>query len=1238
LFSLSYGETIHVPEDYSTIQAGINAASNGDMIMVAAGTYTGEGNKNLDFKGKAIIVSSINGPNVTIIDCENDGRGFYFSNRETSDSVVYGFTITNGSSPLGGGIYCYNASSPTITNNIIAGNSADGFGGGIYCRFYSSPMIKNCTIIGNSAHHAGGGLFCQQVSSPTVVNTIFWDNSPEEIIRWDGSSPAITYSDIQGGWEGEGNINTDPLFVNPDNGDYHLQADSPCIEAGNPSSPQDPDGTRVDIGALYYYHSRTIYVDNDNTGFEDGSQEHPFNTIQEGIDATLSGDTVLVADGTYTGEGNRYLDFKGKAITVTSVNGEKSTIIDCENVGYAFDFHSGEDKSSVVSGFTITNANHAQVASISCMNSSPAIISNMIIGNNGGYGAGISCNHSSPIIKENTIISNATPGGWGEGGGISCYNSSPTIIGNTIKGNESGFGGGVYCQISSPTIKDNVIEGNTANYDGGGIYLADNSSTVIIGNIIKGNAANTGGGVFAKNSSVIIKGNTISENTVISSSGGGIYCYNSILEIVENVITKNTVTRYGGGIYCANSSPSIKNNVIAQNTSTDYDGGGIYCHQSSPTIINCTITQNLSLSPGCGISCFSNSNPTIANVILWDNNDTAGIYHDASSVITFTYSDIQFGGEGIGNINADPMFVDAENGDYHLKIGSPCADAGNPTSDYSNESKPNGDRVNIGAYGNTTEATTSPPLPDIFVNLISLNLGQVAQSANQFLTISNEGDIDLKVTNISVDKSDFSVSETSFAITPNSTHKIIVTFMPQAEGQITGNLIIQSNDPDEGTLGIPVTGWGIPYVNRALSLDGINDYVSISNTANFDFTTTFTVSAWVKPDSQLHNYNFIIRKGGVDNAYALNLNNKISKFEWWVQRVDDGNYSKLISKTVYNHGTWYFLTGTYDGIDTKMYINGVEENSTNLPGTITTNNDTLKIGGIVTPNLELFKGTIDEVCVWNIALTQEQIQSTMYTSLIGNEDGLVGYWRFDEEPGTSTAYDSSPNANHGTLLGDADSVESDKPVTAIKILPLSQTVAPGNTTTINLKIGELAGFAGFEFKLRYKPNVIEITENDIQLGSFFAGVESVKTNDGKLKIKQDGEYNILFYGAAVYGNQAPLNGSGDLVTINLKGMEVGNTSLELSDIYVGDYQADRIYVDIRNGEIIVKETLGDVSGNGQVTAYDAALIFQHIKGIIQLKPGQVEQGDVDGNPGLTINDAKLILQKVVKSIPNFQSK
>lgn len=288
--SIAFGATIHVPGDYKTIQVAINAASNGDEVVVADGIYTGRLNKNIDFKGKEITVRSENGPEHCIIDCERDGRGFYFHSGELEDAVLSGFTITNGRTiNYGGGIYCVD-SSPTITNCIISnnhviGDSNNSHGGGIYLGNGACPNITNCIIVKNTSNYQGGGLYCYNARpyitnctitrnmavdggaiycrykpAPTLTNCILWGNTPNEVAKdLDADTPKITYSVVEGGYKGTGNFKDVPLFVS--SGDYfHLTEKSPCIDAGTSRGAPDtdidgdsrPTGKRIDIGADEY--------------------------------------------------------------------------------------------------------------------------------------------------------------------------------------------------------------------------------------------------------------------------------------------------------------------------------------------------------------------------------------------------------------------------------------------------------------------------------------------------------------------------------------------------------------------------------------------------------------------------------------------------------------------------------------------------------------------------------------------------------------------------------------------------------------------------------------------------------------------------------------------------------------------------------------------------------------------------------------------------------------------------
>ena len=159
------GGVLLVPSEYMTIEEAIDAASDGDMVLVADGTYTGTGNKELTWDGteKHIVVKSANGPENCIIDLENSGRAFSFVSGSgdnsiwiTAADVIDGFTIRNGnSSSYGGAIYCYygyqNDVSPTIRNCIFENNTSN-YGGAIYIDGGSS-LITNCVFDSNSANY-----------------------------------------------------------------------------------------------------------------------------------------------------------------------------------------------------------------------------------------------------------------------------------------------------------------------------------------------------------------------------------------------------------------------------------------------------------------------------------------------------------------------------------------------------------------------------------------------------------------------------------------------------------------------------------------------------------------------------------------------------------------------------------------------------------------------------------------------------------------------------------------------------------------------------------------------------------------------------------------------------------------------------------------------------------------------------------------------------------------------------
>ncbi len=234
--------------------------------------------------------------------------------------------------------------------------------------------------------------------------------------------------------------------------------------------------------------------------------------------------------------------------------------------------------------------------------------------------------------------------------------TSETILqGFTIGWGSATYGGGISCENSSPTILDCVITNNTA--------------------------ADYGGGIDCYYSSPTIKNCTITNNTTSSvfSIGAGINCDHSSPEIISCNISYNFAENMGSAISCYYSNPNVTNCLITNNSST-YHTGNIYLEYSNPTISNCTIvTDAANVEKDGGIHAFFDSKPVITNCVLWENGD------ELKNCIA-TFSCVQDGDLGLGNVKANPLFLEGPLGKYYLTqiaagqlIDSPCVNTGNPT-------------------------------------------------------------------------------------------------------------------------------------------------------------------------------------------------------------------------------------------------------------------------------------------------------------------------------------------------------------------------------------------------------------------------------------------------------------------------------------------------------------------------------------------------------------------------------
>lgn len=170
------GETLHVPSNYSTIQAAIDVASNGDHILVAPGTYTGIGASVIDTKGKALWIQGVGDiwDPAPVIDGEDARVCVFCTSGEGSDTIIQGFQIKNGVGDAGAGVRCI-GSSPTFKYCGFLLNETEKSGGGMYVD-NGSPTLFRCSFHDNAAWEKGGGLYCKNNSAPTLDLCTFESN------------------------------------------------------------------------------------------------------------------------------------------------------------------------------------------------------------------------------------------------------------------------------------------------------------------------------------------------------------------------------------------------------------------------------------------------------------------------------------------------------------------------------------------------------------------------------------------------------------------------------------------------------------------------------------------------------------------------------------------------------------------------------------------------------------------------------------------------------------------------------------------------------------------------------------------------------------------------------------------------------------------------------------------------------------------------------------------------------
>ena len=423
---------------------------------------------------------------------------------------------------------------------------------------------------------------------------------------------------------------------------------------------------------VYQLYSNICYVDADAIGNNNGSSwTDAFNYLQDALAAqakTLC--EIRVAQGTYKPDANSSNQSGDRAATFQLING---VILKGGYAGIGQPDPNARDcdlYETTLSGNINTpgddtdNCYHVVTSSECDLNT---VLEGFTI--TGGYangsfphdsGAGMLNSGSSPAVTNCTFTSNTASSNGG--GMLNYYNSNPTVTNCTFTG-------------------------NTVSNSGGGMYNYSGSDPNVTNCIFTGNQAEWGGGMLNYNSNPELTDCTFTSNTASSNGGGMLNGYLSSPTVTNCTFSNNTAHSGhlgGGGMFnYENSSPTVTNCTFTGNTTTEFGGGMFNAWGSNPTVTDCTFSNNIADSNGGGMYNYA-SNPTVTNSILWGNIAQTGpqIYGGSPTV---TYSNVEGGWGGTGNIDADPCFVDANNPDPNLRNlrlapGSPCIDAGDNTA------------------------------------------------------------------------------------------------------------------------------------------------------------------------------------------------------------------------------------------------------------------------------------------------------------------------------------------------------------------------------------------------------------------------------------------------------------------------------------------------------------------------------------------------------------------------------
>jgi predicted outer membrane repeat protein len=545
----SLAATIRVPSEAATIQAGIDAASPGDTVLVAPGTYVGTGNRDLDFSGADLVLRSEAGAAATIIDCEGSGRGFVFQSAETLAAVVDGFTVRSGNASLdpGGGIYAVMAS-PTIRACVFVDCQANS-GGGVYAE-QSSIYLESCEFSGNSAANWGGGVRCLN-ASPVLTECAFVDNAAPRGggMHLQGGSQVVLEACTFNANEG----------LNAAGGIYCGSSELSmvgCTFAGN---------SAAEGGGFYCESGATAIVDaclfSMNTALHHGGA-----IFCEGDCVTRLSETVFEGNSTMS---SVEPDNGGGAVYCEHV--VSCTMFDCE---FTENHALGDGGAGGALSLRFLTAEQDTIGGCTFTGNSSKV-----------RGGGAFLQGASTSIVDCDFTDNvASDPIWGAGGAIRA--SGVELVGCSLERNSAGFqGGGAYVSGAS-RVRECVFVDNSAS-QGGGIFKASGNSSATISNTeLLSNSAGTGGAIYVLSTGGEVHlADCVLGGNAAAAAGGGAFVWwsDGDVSIGGCTLVENTAS-VCSGLWIDDGPVEVTNTIVAFGVA----GDAVHCGGTGIALLSCT--------------------------------------------------------------------------------------------------------------------------------------------------------------------------------------------------------------------------------------------------------------------------------------------------------------------------------------------------------------------------------------------------------------------------------------------------------------------------------------------------------------------------------------------------------------------------------------------------------------------------------------------------------------------------